>query len=138
MTCYAVIDTNVLVSALLSSQRDAATVQVVEKIFSSDIIPVFSKEIWKEYNEVLRRKKFRFQEETVVSFMNAIEILGIMVYPDPVSEILPDVKDLPFYAAVMSKREENAFLVTGNIKHFPKKNFVVSPSELIDILNQEY
>lgn len=138
MTCYAVIDTNVLVSALLSSQRDAATVQVVEKIFSSDIIPVFSKEIWKEYNEVLRRKKFRFQEETVVSFMNAIEILGIMVYPDPVSEILLDVKDLPFYAAVMSKREENAFLVTGNIKHFPKKNFVVSPSELIDILNQEY
>lgn len=53
MICYAVIDTNVLVSALLSSHDDAATVQVVGKLFSGEVIPLFSNEILKEYNEVL-------------------------------------------------------------------------------------
>lgn len=60
MTYYAVIDTNVLVSALLSSHENAATVQVVSKLFSGDVIPVFSDDILAEYNEVLRRKKFHF------------------------------------------------------------------------------
>lgn len=50
MTYYAVIDTNILVSALLSSHENAATVQVVSRLFSNDGILA-------EYNEVLRRKK---------------------------------------------------------------------------------
>ena len=53
MTYYAVIDTNILVSALLSSHENAATVQVVSRLFSNDGILA-------EYNEVLRRKKFHF------------------------------------------------------------------------------
>lgn len=48
MICYAVIDTNVLVSALLSSHNDAATVQVVSRVFSGEIIPMFSAEILAE------------------------------------------------------------------------------------------
>lgn len=60
MICYAVIDTNVLVSALLSSHPDAATVQVVEKLFSGEFISLFSEEIMNEYHEVLRRKNFTF------------------------------------------------------------------------------
>ena len=59
MICYAVIDTNVLVSALLTSKNDAATVQVVQKMLSGEIIPIYSKEITKEYREVLHRKKIR-------------------------------------------------------------------------------
>ena len=50
MTYYAVIDTNVLVSALLSSHENAATVQVVSMLSSSDVILA-------EHNEVLHRKK---------------------------------------------------------------------------------
>jgi predicted nucleic acid-binding protein len=46
MTCYAVIDTNILVSALLSSHDDAATVVVVGKLFSGEVIPLFSDEMW--------------------------------------------------------------------------------------------
>lgn len=63
MTCYAVIDTNVLVSALLSSHDDAATVLIVEK------------------------------------------------------------------------QEDDAYLVTGNMKHFPAKPFIVTAKEFLDILN---
>ena len=73
MICYAVIDTNVLVSALLSSHDDAATVQVVGKLFSGEVIPLFSNEILKEYNEVLRRRKFKFSETIVATLVETIE-----------------------------------------------------------------
>ena len=60
MKCYAVVDTNVLVSALLSSHVDAATVQVVSKLFSGEIMPLYSNEIMEEYINVLHRKKIPF------------------------------------------------------------------------------
>jgi predicted nucleic acid-binding protein len=60
MVCYAVIDTNVLISSLLSSHDDAATVLTVGKLFSGEVIPVYSNEIMNEYKEVLRRTKFHF------------------------------------------------------------------------------
>lgn len=47
MIFYAVIDTNVLVSALLSSKDDTATVQVMGKVISGEIIPVYSNDITK-------------------------------------------------------------------------------------------
>jgi putative PIN family toxin of toxin-antitoxin system len=136
MTCYAVIDTNVLVSALLSSHTDSATVKVVEKIFTSEVIPVFSKEILSEYHEVLKRKKIHFDEKTVVAFLQAYENIGVMVIPEPSNEKLLDMKDLPFYEVVLSKQNDNAYLVTGNMKHFPKKPFIVTPNEFLEIIDQ--
>jgi len=133
--CYAVIDTNVLVSALLSSHDDAATVQVVGKLFSGEVIPLLSKEILREYAEVLRRKKFGFSEETVSSLIYVIKKYGEMLAPTPTGEILPDMKDLPFYEVVLEKGEEEAYLVTGNLKHFPIKPFIVTAREFLDILN---
>lgn len=48
---------------------------------------------------------------------------------------LPDPKDRIFYEVVMEKRKtEEAYLVTGNIRHFPAKPFVVTPREMIDII----
>lgn len=137
MICYAVIDTNVLVSALLSSHDDDATVQVVGKLFSGEVIPLFSNEILKEYNEVLRRRKFKFSETIVATLVETIEKYGEMVEPAPSGEILPDMKDLPFYEVVLEKQEEDAYLVTGNMKHFPEKVFVVTAKEFLDILNQK-
>lgn len=60
MKCYAVIDTNVLVSSLLSKNDLSATSQVVIRMIKGEIIPVYSSEIFAEYGEVLTRKKFRF------------------------------------------------------------------------------
>lgn len=136
MMCLAVIDTNVLVSAMLSGNNDSATVQVVGKILSGEITPVFSSEILAEYREVLSRKKFNFSNETVDYFLSAIEHFGILVNPSPTGEILPDMKDLPFYEVVMNKRDDGAYLVTGNLKHFPEKEFIVTARELLDILDK--
>ena len=43
---------------------------------------------------------------------------------------------LVFYEVCLAKREEDSMLVTGNMKHFPAKPFIVSPNELLDIINQ--
>ena len=136
MICYAVIDTNVLVSALLSSKDDSATVQVLGKVLGGEIIPVYSNVIAKEYREVLSRKKFGFTGGTIDYLLSAIEKYGILVNPAPSGMILPDMKDLPFYEVVLEKCDDDAYLVTGNIKHFPKEPFVVTPRELLDILEQ--
>lgn len=135
MICYAVIDTNVLVSALLSSKEDTATVQVIVKVISGEIIPVYSNVITKEYREVLSRKKFGFSGDLIGYLMSAIEKYGILVDPSPSGITLPDMKDVPFYEVVLEKRVDNTYLVTGNIKHYPKEPFVVTPLELLDILN---
>lgn len=48
-----------------------------------------------------------------------------------------DMNDAPFYEVVLEKRDDNAYLVTGNIKHFPKEPFIVTPRELLNILNSK-
>lgn len=133
MICYAVIDTNVLVSALLSSKDDSATVQIVGHLICGTIIPIYSNAIVKEYREVLSRKKFGFSSEAVDYLLSAIEKYGMLVEPCPSGMVLPDMKDLPFYEVVLEKRSDDAYLVTGNIKHFPQEPFIVTPRELLDI-----
>lgn len=135
MICYAVLDTNVLVSALLSSKNTTATVQVLEKVIVGEIIPVYSNVITKEYREVLSRKKFGFSGETINYLLSAVEKYGILVDPTPSGVMLPDMKDVPFYEVVLEKRNDEAYLVTGNTKHFPKEPFIVTPRELLDILS---
>lgn len=135
MTCYAVIDTNVLVSALLSSHTDAATVQVVGRMISGEIIPVYSDEILYEYREVLGRKKFGFDSQMIHSLLAMIEKYGILVRPSTINIVLPDMKDLPFYEVVMEKRDKDAYLVIGNLKHFPIEPFIVTARQMLDVLD---
>ena len=135
MTCCAVIDTNVLVSALLSKRDDTATVQVVEHLLSGEIIPVFSEEILAEYRDVLMRPKFGFDRGTIDYLLSAVEQFGILLSPSTAEVVLSDMKDLPFYEVALEIRDDSGYLVTGNLKHFPKEDFIVTPREMIEILN---
>ena len=135
MTFYAVIDTNVLVSALLSIYSDTATVQVVNKMFDGTVIPVFSELIIAEYKAVLSRKKFDFSKDVIEMLLSVIQKYGKCIEPTPTGEILTDMKDLPFYEVVMDAQTDEAYLVTGNIKHFPQRPFIVTARELIEIIN---
>ena len=51
MRVYAVIDTNVLVSALFSVHPDSATVIIRDKISDGTIVPLYNEEIFDEYRE---------------------------------------------------------------------------------------
>lgn len=63
MKFMVVIDTNVLVSALLSKHDDAATVQILNLVFDGTIIPVYNAEILDEYCNVLHRKNLNLQKK---------------------------------------------------------------------------
>lgn len=104
-------------------------------MISGEIVPVYSDEIMREYREVLGRKKFRFEQEMVNYILMAIERYGVIVEPSATGVILPDMKDLPFYEVVMEKREDDAYLMTGNLRHFPVKPFIVTAREMLDILD---
>ena len=134
MKCCAVIDTNVIVSALLSKIGDAATVGVVRAMLAGKFIPLYHKEILAEYEDVLNREKFRFDKDTVQIIINAVKQYGIEVFPKSTGEILIDMDDLIFYEVAMEKREDNAYLVTGNQKHYPIRDFIVTPAEMMVIL----
>ena len=136
MIYYAVIDTNVFVSALLSKQADTATVQVLEAMLDGKIVPLYHEDILAEYEEVLHRSKFHFKEETIQLIINAVKKYGVQVFPQPTGEILVDMDDLIFYEIVMEKREDDSYLVTGNLKHYPIRDFIVTPAEMIHILEK--
>lgn len=136
MRYYAVFDTNVLISSLLTKRTDTATAKVVDAIYSGDIVPLYNQEILNEYNEVLHRKKFSFSEERIQKILLMIRQFGLAVNPSPTGEILVDMDDLVFYEIVMEKRNDDAYLITGNIRHFPKRDFIVTPSEMVEIVYQ--
>ena len=134
MKIYAIIDTNVIISALLSYHQDSATVKILDHLYDRTIIPVYNDEILNEYAVVLRRPKFKFSEVTINATLEAIKKGGMRSDRIRTNENLPDPKDVVFYEVTLSV--EDSFLVTGNIKHFPKKPFVVTPAEMLQIINE--
>lgn len=135
---YVVIDTNVLVSALITRNENSPTVQILRFLANGNIVPVYSEDIVKEYNEVLRRAKFKLSKSLIINLLKDIMDNGLKITElAEVTETMPDPKDIVFYAVTLSAQDKDAFLVTGNGKHFPEKPFVVTPSELVEILKQE-
>ncbi|EOS25591.1 hypothetical protein C806_01718 [Lachnospiraceae bacterium 3-1] len=65
MEYYALIDTNVLLSALPSKNKDSATVKVLDAVFEGKIIPLYHQDILAEYDEVFHREKFHLHEKTL-------------------------------------------------------------------------
>lgn len=134
MICYAVIDTNVFIAALLSKNSDAVTVKVLRAVLDGRIVPLYHNEILAEYDEVLHREKFHFQEKSIQMVLTAVKEFGVEVFPQPTGEILVDMDDLIFYEVAMEKRDDDAYLVTGNQKHYPIRDFIVTPNEMIKLL----
>ncbi len=133
MKYYAVLDTNVLVSAMLRWKSVPGS--ILELTFDGPIIPVLNEEIVAEYREVLSRPKFHLTKEIIDDVIGGIEAKGIYVDAGTLDEELPDPKDRVFYEVVMEERkQEDAYLVTGNLKHFPVKPFIVTPREMLDII----
>lgn len=131
---YAVIDTNVIVSAYITKNLQAATSKVWAAVLQGIIIPVYSDEIIDEYTDVLHRKKFDIPEYLIKWAIDRILMNGIRGERVPSAEKFPDPKDIVFYEVAMSK--EDAYLVTGNKKHFPDNPIVVTPAEMVEILRE--
>lgn len=132
---YAVIDTNVFVAALLTKSNESATVRVYEAIADGLITPLYHKDILKEYADVLCRPKFKFSKEKIQAILELNIKYGVEVFPRPTGEILIDMDDLIFYEVAMEKREDKSYLVTGNKKHYPIRDYIVTPAEMMAIID---
>ena len=121
-----VLDTNILVSSLLTSGPPAA---VVDLIADGKIIPFYSSPILREYMTVLSRKKFGFNSMQITRLINDITRAGVAVEDKPYSSVkIVDEDNRMFYNAAV---EAQAYLITGNIKHFPKESFIVTPAQFV-------
>ncbi|MGM9785138.1 MAG: putative toxin-antitoxin system toxin component, PIN family [Candidatus Cryptobacteroides sp.] len=132
---FAVLDTNVLVSAMFTGNPSSNPRQILDLVFEGIITPLFNKEIIEEYTEVLSRDKFPFKPDDVSFVLDALKSIGIDPGRTSVDNTeFPDPKDIVFYEVALSK--EGSFLVTGNTKHFPKEPIVVTPAEMLEIIRK--
>ncbi len=90
---------------------------------------MYNDEIMAEYEDVLSRKKFKFPPKDIDELLDFIKRYGIHEERTPFAESMPDEDDRVFLEISLSR--EDSFLVTGNLKHYPKLPEVVTPAEFI-------
>lgn len=120
----AVIDTNILVSALWS--KSGAPARAVGLVFSGQLIPCYDHRIMLEYQQVLQRPKFRFRPAEVNALLDWFKQAGRSVVPAPLDVPFADEADRKFYEVA---KYCGAVLITGNLKHFPHDEAVMSVSD---------
>jgi len=122
-----VLDTNILVSSLLTAGPPAV---IVDLIANSKVIPYYSNPILQEYWDVLSRKKFGFDSVQVTRLIDDIVRTGIAVEGKQLNAKI-NKDDRIFYEAAV---EAMAYLITGNIRHFPKESFITTPAQFLAII----
>lgn len=127
-----VVDTNVLVSALIRSEGIPA--RILDLILSGQVKIILDHRIYAEYQDVLLRPEFGFAPERVDNLLDFLLQSGERIYTISTSVVLPDAYDGKFLEVAIDGSAE--FLVTGNLKHFPARQRhgvrVVSPREWWD------
>lgn len=136
MKYFAVIDTNVIVSSML--KKESIPRQIMDYVDKGIIVPLVNEEILEEYVEVITRNKFNFEKAAVELVMNGIEKRAIFVEREKTLEDFFDKDDIVFFEIVLSARSTmDAYLVTGNMKHYPIRSYVVTPSQMIEIIEKD-
>lgn len=137
MIIKVVLDTNVLVSALLKNKSLPAFILAI--IRQKRINLCLTKEIFAEYKAVLERQKFHGIRKEVMPLLASLKKEALWVSPkERVKEIVADPEDNKFLEAAQEAQAD--YLITGNIKHFPLKNFhktkIVNPRDFIETIMQ--
>jgi len=127
-----VIDTNVLASALMTPTGNPA--KVFKMFLTETIVLVYSEEIMFEYEDVLYRPRLRILAEDADAVLKAIRQYGDMVIPSKSSDLMPDEDDRVFYDTASCA---GAYLITGNKRHYPDESFILTPSEFLELLENE-
>ena len=131
---FAVFDTNVLVSALMSTRTGSPTVRLLDYVVDERIVLLYNDEILSEYDEVLHRSKFNFSEERIQAVLDLLKT-GLHLDRTASSETFPAPDDRVFYEVALS--HDDSYVVTGNLRHFPKTPIVVTPADMVKILEAD-
>jgi putative PIN family toxin of toxin-antitoxin system len=123
-----VIDTNVIVSAFFNSEGMPA--KVISLILAERLKINYDNSILFEYIDVLSREEFCFTPEIINKTINHIKNNGIYVSPQHSNVKFTDESDKKFYEVYKSGNAD--YLITGNIRHFPKEAKIVQPKKFLD------
>ena len=126
-----VLDTNVVVSALLNSF--GAPGRVLDLVLAGELTAAYDDRVLAEWREVLRREEFGFATRDVEALLGFVEAEGLGVNPKPLGAELPDPDDVPFLEVAYAAE---ATLITGNTKHYPDEArqgvAVLEPAAFLD------
>ena len=105
-------------------------------MFLQRFIPLYNEDIIIEYEDVLHRRKFKLTEDQIRLVIDCVKQNGIDSERFSYDGNMPDEDDRVFYEVALS--EEYSFLVTGNLKHFPKTPKVITAAQMMEILDHEF
>ena len=133
MLIVVVLDTNVLVSGLLSSNGSPG--KILDLIIGNHIQVAYDDRILGEYEEVLSRPELHIRPSQAFAVIGHIELSGKYVTAELLStEGYPDPDDIMF-AEVLIASNANT-LVTGNLRHYnplvQRKMPVISPVQFLE------
>ena len=124
-----VVDTNVIVSALISTSGTPA--KILSMILNGTIKILYDNRIIFEYFDVLSRDEFGFSKEIINDLINYFKHDGEFVNSEFSKRKFFDETDKKFYEVY--KSGEADYLITGNVKHFPKEDSIITPKDFISI-----
>lgn len=132
LKAFAVIDTNVIISAMATNNKSAVH-DIMNYVENNNIIPVFDERMLFEYNHVMNYDQFNFTEQEKYDTLFKIVDNGILVNDVKMAkEHFKDRKDIPFFEVKESTKDLNSYLVTGNISDFPTEtDNIVTPREML-------
>lgn len=110
-----VLDTNVLVSALLTPFGPPG--RVLDMVLAGEVQILYDDRIATEYGEVLTREKFGFAQGEVEDLLAFLKAEGELVLASPLNVGPPDPDDAMFLEVAVAGRAEA--IVTGNGEDFP-------------------
>ena len=123
-----VLDTNILVSALMSKMGNPA--KIYKMFLSETITLVFSDDIMSEYINVLYRPHLRIPADDADKVLDAIRQCGERIKPAKSVFPLVDEDDRMFYDVA---KNAGAYLITGNIRHYPSEPFIYTPADFLEL-----
>ena len=132
-----VLDTNVLVSGLLSPFGPPG--EIVRMVSSGAVVLCLDARVLAEYDDVLARPRFGFDPDSVAALLDYIDFRSEVVASEPLEQCLPDPDDEPFLEVAAACGAD--CLVTGNLAHFPSDMragvTVLSPAQFMDGLRAQ-
>jgi len=124
-----VIDTNVLVSSALSSNGNPA--KIISLISNFKEIQLFySSTILDEYEKVLAYKRLKISQVVQEKIVRTIKVFGIEIEPVESTVFMADESDRVFYDTAKASQ---SILITGNIRHYPVEDFIMTPADFINL-----
>lgn len=137
----AIVDTNVVVSGLLTAEHDAATRLLLDRMLAGDLYYYLSLELLAEYRDVLLRPDLQslhgLADDEIDAILETLTVEAIVRTPSPTEHDAPDPDDRHLWRLAASIPD--AAVVTGDgalLRESPSELSVVTPRDYLELLDE--